>query len=520
MNATAAADKQWFGHPRGLSTLFFTEMWERFSFYGLRAMLILYMTSSVAETNPGLGFSESKSGAILGLYTAGVYLLALPGGWLADRILGPRRSVFIGGVIIAAGHFSLAVPAVPTFYLGLILIVVGTGLLKPNVSTIVGEMYPQGGARRDAGFSVFYMGINIGAFAGPLICGTLGENYNWHLGFGLAGIGMVAGLIQYSITQHYLGGAGHLKVDATETSRAKDLRTFGLAVGGVLVAIAAIVLAWQQGALTLTSEGLAISLGILITCSAFFYFAYQFVFGRLAPVEKKGLGMIAILFVFSAVFWGGFEQASSSMNLFADRLTDRVVFGWEIPTTALQAVNPLFIILLAPVFGMIWQWLGRRDRDPSMPAKFSMGLLLLGVGFLVMVWAAVNTNGGDNKVLPTWLVAAYFFHTCGELCLSPVGLSSITKLAPARLVGQMMGIWFMATSLGNLMAGIAGGQFGTLSTVELFKIVTIITMGGGLVLLLVVLGRWTSAALDRAESDLTLETPEQAAVDLTSDVPT
>jgi len=498
MSEATAGTKQWFGHPRGLSTLFFTEMWERFSFYGLRAMLLLFMTDAALEG--GLGFTEAKGGAILGLYTAGVYLLALPGGWVADRLIGPRRAVFVGGCIIAAGHFTLAVPALPTFYLGLLLIVIGTGLLKPNVSTIVGELYPEGGARRDAGFSIFYMGINLGAFAGPLACGTLGEEVNWHMGFGLAGVGMVAGLIQFSLTQGNLGEAGHLKASAREgEGRKQDWRKFLTTVGTALAVIAIVVLLWKQGILPITSEGLAEFLGVFIVSIAVLYFGFQFLLGGLTSIEKKGLGMIVILFVFSAVFWSGFEQASSSMNLFADRLTDRVVFGWEIPTTWLQSVNSLFIFCLAPVFAGIWQWLARRDRELSVPAKFSWGLLLLGVGFLVMVWAAVNTQNDTVQVIPAWLVAAYFFHTCGELCLSPVGLSSVTKFAPERLVGQMMGIWFMATALGNLFAGIAGGQFGTLTTVELFSRVTAISMGSGILLTLVILGRWTAAALDKVE---------------------
>ncbi len=493
--AALSSDHQWFGHPRGLSTLFFTEMWERFSFYGLRAMLILYMTQAAALG--GLGFENTKAGSILGLYTAGVYLLALPGGWIADRLIGPRRSVFIGGVIIASGHFSLAVPSLATFYLGLLLIVVGTGLLKPNVSTIVGELYPEGGARRDAGFSIFYMGINVGAFAGPLICGYLGQNINWHLGFAMAGIGMVAGLIQFVATGKYLGDKGHLKVQPEHGGRVKtDLRRFLVLIGAVAVAAVAATLLVRSGALVVSSEQLATGVGVIIVSVAAAYFAFQFGFGHLTGPEKKGLGMIAVLFVASAVFWSGFEQASSSMNLFADSLTDRHVAGWQVPTTWLQSVNPIFIILLAPVFGLIWQRLG--DRDLSIPGKFAWGLSLLGVGFGVMAWAATYTQNDTAQVGMGWLVAAYFFHTCGELCLSPVGLSSVTKLAPQRLVGQMMGIWFMATALGNLMAGIAGGQFGSLTTYQLFSKVTLISVGAGVVLALLtplVFRRWTSEAL-------------------------
>ncbi len=493
MNATSVGGKQWFGHPRGLSTLFFTEMWERFSFYGLRALLILFMTAAVSTG--GLGFSEGKAGSILGLYTAGVYLLALPGGWIADRLIGQRQAVFIGGIIIAAGHFTMAVPRELTFYLGLLLIVIGTGLLKPNISTIVGELYPEGGARRDAGFSVFYMGINLGALFGPLLCGWLGQNVNWHYGFGLAGIGMVLGLIQYKLTEHHLGSYGLLKAESAVT-RAKSSKLFTYAIVVILALILTLYLLVQRGVLSPTSEQIAKAVGFTIVGIAALYFLYQFIFGKLTPVETKGLAMIAVLFVASAVFWSGFEQASSSMNLFADRLTDRTIGGWKVPTTWLQSVNPVFIILLAPVFAMLWQRLGKRDL--SMPAKFAMGLIILGLGFGVMVWASTYTAGDTKLVGMGWLIATYFFHTCGELCLSPVGLSSVTKLAPERLVGQMMGIWFMATSLGNLIAGIAGGSFGSMSTQQLFGRVSMSAIVAGMilaVLTVLILRRWTNEAL-------------------------
>ncbi len=496
--ATAASNGEWFGHPRGLATLFFTEMWERFSFYGLRAMLILFMTAAVTDKNPGLGFTEATAGSILGLYTAGVYLLALPGGWIADRLIGPRKAVLYGGIIIAAGHFSMAVPTLLTFFLGLFLIVVGTGLLKPNVSTIVGELYPEGGARRDAGFSIFYMGINIGAFAGPILCGSLlGEPINWHYGFGLAGIGMIFGLIQFVRTQDHLGDAGHFKLkEGGEATRLKDRNRFLTVMGVLAVLTVVITMAIRSGALTITAEQLAVGTGYFILGLFVLYFAFIFFFGQLQGDEWKGVAMIAVLFLCAATFWSGFEQASSSMNLFADRLTDRNIGGWEMPTTVLQSVNPIWIIILAPVFAMIWQGLGKRDL--SMPMKFSVGLIVLASGFGVMMWAAANTNGDTEQVSAAWLVAAYFLHTCGELCLSPVGLSSITKLSPERFVGQMMGIWFMGSALGNLIAGIAGGQFGSMTTYELFGSVTRFVLIAGVVMLvltLVVFRRWTEDAL-------------------------
>jgi proton-dependent oligopeptide transporter, POT family len=482
-------DTAFFGHPRGLATLFFTELWERFSYYGMRALLILFMTAAVVDG--GLGMDAQTAGAIYGLYTACVYLFALPGGWVADRLIGQRRAVLWGGVVIALGHFSMAVPAVsgafgelPPFYLGLALIVLGTGLLKPNISTMVGELYPEGGARRDAGFSIFYMGINIGAFAAPLLVGYLGEKVDWHLGFGVAGVGMVLGVIQYVLGDRHLGEAG-LKPnaaygDAPAGGRSSPLAGIGLA--GVLALFLALMQLFGVVDLT-TAVGVAGAGGVIIVSLALFYFGYMFVAGGLDTVEKKRLGVIAVLFLFSAFFWSGFEQAGSSLNLFAERLTDRVIAGWEMPASWLQSVNSVFIISLAPVFAWLWVWLSRRNAEPSSPAKFALGLVFLGLGFLVMVGASVRAEAGA-QVLPTWLILTYLLHTIGELCLSPVGLSTVTKLAPHRVVGQMMGVWFMSISLGNLMAGQVAGQFERLPLPQLFGAVTATMIASGVVLAL------------------------------------
>ena len=478
-DANVAPDAQWFGHPRGLSTLFFTEMWERFSYYGMRSLLVLFMTNLVVSG--GLGMIDVTATAIYGLYTFSVYAVALPGGWIADRLIGQRRAVFIGGVIIAAGHFTLAIPTIATFYLGLTLIVLGTGLLKPNVSAIVADLYPEGGARRDAGFSIFYMGINVGALAGPLICGYLGENINWHLGFSAAGIGMVLGLIQYVWGGRYLGEAGHLKLDGQAADdRVRAWRTFFAGIGGV-VALAVVLWGLQAGGmLTFTFVGVAQVTGVVIVSLVVLYFTYVFMFGRLDRIERKRVAAIPILFVGAAIFWSGFEQAGSSFTLFGERNTDMMIFGWEAPVTWLQSVNPLFIIILAPVFASLWLQLG--SRNPSIPRKFAYGLIQLGLGFLVLAWGATYTFDG-NLVSPTWLIVTYFFHTTGELCLSPVGLSSITKLSPRRFVGQMMGIWFMASALGNLLAGLVAGLIGSLPLPQLFGTVCLITAGSGLILL-------------------------------------
>ena len=386
------------GHPKGLMTLFLTEMWERFSYYGMKAILVLYLAASAAQG--GLGYAVAKATLIAGFYNMGVYLMSLPGGWVADRFLGARRAVLLGGILIACGHFSMAYPAVATLYLGMCLIVLGTGLLKPNISTMVGSLYAENDDRRDAGFSIFYMGINIGAFIAPLVCGYLGQRVNWHYGFGAAGVGMTLGLIQYVIGR-------------------KPLER----VGGRPRGRAALAAAAPRAPLT--------------------------------SGEKKRLAVIAILFVFSVIFWMAFEQASTSLNLFADRLTRNVAFGHEFPSSWFQSVNSIWILLLAPVLSWLWVALGR--RQPSSPAKFALGLLFAGLGFLVIAWASSLT--GSGPVGPMWLVIVYLLHTIGELCLSPVGLSTVTKLAPARVVGLMMGVWFTSIALGNFAAGWVAGFF-------------------------------------------------------------
>ncbi len=473
-------DTRWFGHPRGLSTLFFTEMWERFSYYGMRAILVLFMTNAVATG--GMGLDDVTATAIYGLYTAAVYVVALPGGWIADRLLGLRRAVFWGGSVIAIGHFTLAIPHIIAFYIGLTLIIIGTGLLKPNISAIVGDLYPEGGARRDAGFSIYYMGINAGGFLGPLVCGYLGEAVDWHLGFGAAGVGMVLGLIRYSLGGRHLGAAGELRPEmAVPARRSAATRALVRMIEGVVgLGLVAAVLQ-SIGAIRLSLVGFVDWTGLFIVSLAGAYLLYVVLFGGLTAVEKKRVGVIAVCFLAAACFWSGFEQAGSSMNLFADRLTDRIIGGWAMPASWLQSVNSVFIILLAPLFSALWLWLGA--RNPSIPGKMGFGLIFLGIGFAVLAWGSVNATL-ENPVSPVWLVVTYFFHTIGELCLSPIGLSSITRLSPARYVGQMMGIWFMGAALGNLVAGRVAGLIESLPLPQLFGAVTMFSVGTGLVLLL------------------------------------
>jgi proton-dependent oligopeptide transporter, POT family len=490
-NLPVAHEATFFGHPRGLSTLFFTEMWERFSYYGMRALLILFMTAAPAVG--GLGYDATTAGAVYGLYTFGVYALALPGGWIADRLVGQRRAVLYGGVLIALGHYSLAIPSIATFYIGLLLIVFGTGLLKPNISAIVGDLYTEKGARRDAGFSIFYMGINLGAFAGPLICSWLGEPrtgatwVNWHYGFGAAGVGMTLGLIQYVAGQRHLAGAGQLKEDSGQPDRlAAARRQFVVALLITALLVGVVAMLTMSGTLPVTV--FAESVFYVVTALFAAYFAIViFVLAR-NTVERQRLTVCFLLSLGAAMFWSGFEQAGSALNLFARDLTDRTIFGTEITAGALQAVNPIFIILLAPIVGSVWVKMG--DRNPSMATKFGMGLALLAVGFVVLAWASMSL--GDGKVGMQWLVATYFFHTVGELCLSPVGLSSMTKLAPGRLVGQMMGTWFMGAAIGNLVAGLVTRFLPQTETVEaamqngvqLFSMVAAVTGGAGLLFLI------------------------------------
>ncbi|MEX0692493.1 MAG: peptide MFS transporter [Gemmatimonadales bacterium] len=474
--------RTWFGHPIGLSTLFFTEMWERFSYYGMRALLTLFMTTATFEANPGLGFDVATAGAIYGLYTSLVYITALPGGWLADNLWGQRKAVWVGGWIIALGHFTLAVPGKITFFLGLFFIICGTGLLKPNVSTFVGELYPEGGARRDAGFSIYYMGINLGAFFGPLITGWLGEGHHWHWGFGAAGVGMVLGLVQYKLGMKHLGDAGLLKTGESAEVLASRAQKFYGALFSILALVAAFAYLVYSGTIPITITQVATWMGYSVLVLVAIYFIYVWVLGGHTAEENKKMGVIFWLFILVAIFWSGFEQAGSSLNLFARDLTNRNIMGWLMPASFLQSVNALFIILLAPAFGFLWVWLERRQTNPSLPAKAALGLVGLALGFFVLAWGAANASAG-NLVSPAWLVVTYFLHTVGELCISPIGLSAITKLSPTRRVGQMMGIWFVGAAMGNLFAGLVAGRLETLAPTALFRTVAMIIGGAGIVAL-------------------------------------
>jgi POT family proton-dependent oligopeptide transporter len=473
------ASATFFGHPKGLSTLFFTEMWERFSYYGMRALLLLYLTAAVSAG--GMGLSAEDGAAIYGLYTAGVYMAAIPGGFVADKLLGLRQSVFWGGVLIALGHFSMALGVRGLFFFGLVSIVAGTGLLKPNVSAIVGKLYSAEDQRRDAGFSIFYMGINLGAFLGPILCGWFAQSETfrgllaswglrpesaWHWGFGLAGIGMTLGLIQYVLGARSLGDAG----EAFE--KAPNAGALWAAVLGACAFVG--FLFWRF----FDDRNTIIVVGTLVFCGWYLRQAEP-------GVERQRALAVLALFVFAALFWAGFEQAGSSLNLFADRFTANEFLGFSFPSSFHQSTNSIFLILLAPVFAGIWLWLAKTGREPSSPVKFAFGLLFVGAGFAVMAVAARVSGDEGVPVSPMWLTVCYLLHTIGELCLSPVGLSTMTKLAPARLAGSVMGVWFLATSVGNFIGGQVAGQFEKFPLPDLFGAVCMTTAAAGIFLLLI-----------------------------------
>jgi POT family proton-dependent oligopeptide transporter len=421
------------GHPKGLGPLFFTELWERFSYYGMRAILVLYMVAPT--TQGGLGFDTKHATSIYGTYTMAVYLTALPGGLIADYFLGARLAVLLGGIIITFGHFSMVFHSMTSFYLGMVLIAVGTGFLKPNISAMVGGLYRQNDPRRDSGFSIFYMGINVGAVLAPLVIGYFaqGESFKrflsslgfeptsgWHWGFGAAGVGMILGLTIFVLSRRQLANVG-TQVKKRSAAEVKS----------------------RVANQPLTRN------------------------------DWKRIAAILIFFTFTMLFWAAYEQKGASLNLYAKELVRTEAFGMKFPSSYLQSCTPLFVILLAPVFSIIWVRL--KERQPSSPAKFTLGLLFIGAAYLLLIPASLMTVQG--KISPLWLVGLYFLEVCGEMCLSPVGLSTVTKLAPAKLVGIMMGVWFLATSFGNKLAGRLSGYFVANDAMQLVKLYGGIAVG-------------------------------------------
>ena len=450
-----------------MATLFLTEMWERFTFYGMRALLVLFLVSSV--TAGGFALDDKTATAIYGLYNAAVYLAALPGGWIADRLIGAQRAVMAGGLAITLGNALLASSTTPRgFYIGLVVIVLGVGLLKPNVSAIVADLYPEGGARLDAGFTIFYIGINIGGFLGPLVTGEAQILWGQRAGFAAASFFMAVGVLQFYLTKRFLGSSGAYvpaaapgaasasPVGPSAAVRAKQWRQLMVAV-----AIGALILVMVSfGVIPVSPVSIAQAVTYAIVTMAVLYFLYYFLIADINREERRRGVVLVVLFVGCALFFSGFEQAGSSLNLFAERYTNRMV-EWAhfvIPSSWFQSANSFFIFIFAPFFAWLWVMLAKRNLNPGAPAKFAIGVILMGSGFLVMAAAAAIVASG-TKVLPYWLIMTYVLHTFGELCLSPVGLSYYTKLAPKRFVGQMMGMWFLATSLGNLVASLIAGDF-------------------------------------------------------------
>lgn len=467
-------------HPRGLYPLFFTELWERFSYYGMRALLTLFMVAPVAAG--GLGYDNRRAGMIYGTYTMCVYMLSIPGGFLADNFLGARRSVLVGGIIIACGHFTLALRSETTFFFGLVLIALGTGLLKPNISTMVGSLYESGDNRRDAGFSIFYMGINVGAFIAPIVTGWLAQSdafkiwlvdrgldpaHSWHWGFAAAGVGMTIGLIVYLLTGSRIAHVGN--PPPAEAPRPWGKLAFVLIGSAALFALVRLSdtdprFGWIRYGYVLVPVALIIW------------------FGTRPNLEVRRIAAVLVFSLAALVFWAVFEQAGSTIALFGDQLTRTEILGYKFPSAWFQSVNSLFVMTLAPLFAVLWIKLG--DRQPSSPTKFAIGLVCLGASFLLMVPAARLTVEG--KVSPLWIVGLFFLQTVGELCLSPVGLSTMTKLAPAKLLGLVMGIWFLAAALGNKVAGLMASEFTSTDGHALAKffLIQALWVGGAVVALL------------------------------------
>jgi len=446
------------GHPAGLATIFFLEMWERMSFYDMRALLLLYLVHRVAEG--GLGFDVGTAAAIYGLYVGGTYIACLPGGWLGDRLLGSQRAVLLGGLIITCGHVLLGLaPSSAVFFLGLLLIVLGTGLLKPNASVLVAGLYPQGGAALDAGFTIYYVGVNVGATIGPLITSFLGERYGWSYGFMAAAFGMAIGLLQFLWSRRFLGGVG--RAPTGSGSEAAGVAAARRALWGLcalaLALGAAVALAWS-GRMHYSAQALLSVSTYAIIAIAVLYFAYLLFGAGLDAVERRRIGVVILLFVASILFWAGFEQGGSSFNLFAERDTLRTVRGFTVPAGWFQALEPIFIVLFGPLFSVLWVQLARRNLNPSIPLKFIFALLGMGLAFIVMAAAARRVAAGELAGME-WLTLTYLLLTWAELALSPVGQSAVSKLVPRRFVGQSFGVWFASIALGELIAGRIAGNF-------------------------------------------------------------
>ncbi|MFJ6797868.1 peptide MFS transporter [Streptomyces sp. NPDC091268] len=453
--ADPSTDQTFFGHPRGLATLFMTEMWERFSYYGMRALLVYYLVSGGADAatgsqGGGLAMTAATTTAIYSVYVSMVYLMAMPGGWFGDRVWGARKTVAIAGFVIMAGHLSLALPGQAMFFVGLILVAAGSGLLKANISTMVGHLYdgPED-PRRDGGFTLFYIGINLGAFVAPLVVGTVGKEHNWHLGFALAAAGMGLGLAQFLLGTKHLSPKSSVVPNPLSAEERKAVLTkvafavLGIAAFyGAVIALGAYTLNWALVPLTLA--GLIIPIAVLARIKRD---------KDLSGAEQSKMTAYIWFFIAAAVFWMIYDQGGSTLSLFADDKTAGTVFGFDFSATWYQSLNPLFVMALAPVFAWLWLWLARKNQEPNTIVKFAMGLLLIGASFFVFI-VPMGMAGDGTKVSPMWLVSIYMIQTIGELCVSPVGLSVTTKMAPQKYASQMMGVWFLAVTAGDCITSL------------------------------------------------------------------
>jgi POT family proton-dependent oligopeptide transporter len=500
----AAHERELFGHPIGLYILFLTEMWERFSYYGMRGILVLYLTAQTRGDNPGLGWLDVEALSLYGWYTMLVYVASIPGGIIADKILGQKKSVMVGGFLLVAGHGILSVEQMWAFYTGLGLIVAGVGMLKPNISTLVGGLYKQGDERRDKGFSIFYIGINTGAALASLVVAVVADEFGWHAGFGLAAIGMVLGQVVYLSGQKYLVTVGNKPEKKEETSdnvsigeifsmqfskKAPLFATLALAI--LSTAIAWFYIEKQQLAYIIFFLFLSLVVGMMIT-----------IYGDLkSKVEKDRYLVLLLSFIIVIVFWGAFEQAGGLMNLYAENRTDRFLFGYQIPAAAFQFFNPFYIIVFAVPIANFWMWWKHRGKEASSLFKMANGVIIMGLGFVFMVFASMQYETAGKSAL-YWLALAYLFHTIGELCASPVALSFITKLAPVRYGALMMGVYFAATGLGNKVAGLIGESASETGELNTFAGITFFCVAFGILVIAILkpLKRLTHKAEDLRET--------------------
>ncbi|MFC3093062.1 MFS transporter [Alteromonas sediminis] len=452
-NNSNSNNTQFFGHPKGLITVSATEMWERMSYYGMRALLVLFMTASIQEE--GLGMTVAAASAIYGLYTGAVYFFGLPGGWLADRVFGSQKAVWYGGIIIMMGHIILAIPSHHTFFVGLVFVVLGTGLLKPNISALVGAMYSPEDQRRDSAYTIYYMGINIGSIIGYMVCGWLQVSMGYHWAFGAAAVGMGLGLIYYRLSSANIEGILDKPNQPLSATATRNVYITIVAFLALTVVVGGLLM---TGNLSFDPTFVAQNVAVIIGLVFLGYFGYIYVTGNLDYAEKRSMWALFLICIASICFWAGFEQAGSSLNLFGRDYTDRMLGTFEIPPAWFQSANSFFIIVLSPFFAYMWMALGKRMIEPSYSLKCALGLIIMGTGFIVMFFAAQVAASG-LKAAPYFLVSTYFLHTVGELFLSPVALSAVSKLSPKRFAGQMFGVFILTYAMGSIVAGLFAGRF-------------------------------------------------------------